>query len=74
MPELMERLGVKIPGKVAHQWQQLERRSMHELQYGSPFLAAEDRCPSGARSGSVLVAALALRAVVRRELSSEPDR
>lgn len=35
MPELIKGLGVKLPGQFAQRWQQLERRGMHELQYGS---------------------------------------
>jgi len=35
MPELMRGLGVKWPGQAAMKWQQLERREMHEVEYGS---------------------------------------
>lgn len=47
---------------------------MHELQYGSPSRQLRIVARPVLALGLVVVAALALRAVVRRELSSEPDR
>ncbi len=35
MPELMKGLGVTLPYKAAMKWQQLERRGMHDIEYGS---------------------------------------
>jgi uncharacterized protein (DUF362 family) len=35
LPELMKGLGVELASNLAQRWQQLERRGMHELQYGS---------------------------------------
>jgi uncharacterized protein (DUF362 family) len=36
LPELMKGLGVNWLGQTAMQWQQFERRGMHNLTYGSP--------------------------------------
>ena len=35
MPELMKGLGVDWPGQAMMNWEQFERRGMHELQYGT---------------------------------------
>lgn len=35
MPELMKGLGVSWPGHAVMQWEQFERRGMHELEYGT---------------------------------------
>lgn len=35
MPELMKGLGVNLLGQSALRWQQFERRSMHDLEYGT---------------------------------------
>jgi hypothetical protein len=71
MPELIKGLGVKIPAQVAQRWQRLERRGMHELQYGSR--SRQFRAISAPFIASTLVAAgaLALRSVVRHLRSRE---
>jgi hypothetical protein len=35
MPELMKGLGVSWPGHAMMNWEQFERKGMHELQYGT---------------------------------------
>ncbi|HXE56377.1 MAG TPA: DUF362 domain-containing protein [Gemmatimonadales bacterium] len=35
LPELLRGLGVSLPGNAMMRWQQLQRRGMHELQYGT---------------------------------------
>jgi uncharacterized protein (DUF362 family) len=36
MPDLMKGLGVAMPGKIAMKWEQFQRSTMHNLEYGSP--------------------------------------
>ena len=36
MPELMKGLGVSVPAKAAMEWQQFQRRGMHNVLYGAP--------------------------------------
>jgi len=36
MPQLMKGLGLQIPGKAKMKWEQLERRTLHGIELGSP--------------------------------------
>jgi uncharacterized protein (DUF362 family) len=66
MPELMKGLGVRLPGEVAQRWQQLERRGMHELQYGSTSRRLRTVARPLMALTLVLAGVLAGRAVARR--------
>jgi uncharacterized protein (DUF362 family) len=66
MPELLKGLGVNLPGQVAQRWQRLERRGMHELQYGSRSRQLQTVARPLVALGLATIGVLALRAVARR--------
>jgi uncharacterized protein (DUF362 family) len=66
MPDLMKGLGVKVPAQLAQRWQQLERRGMHELQYGSTPRQVYTVARPLMALGAAIAGALTLRALIRR--------
>ena len=69
MPHLMKGLGVGIPAQVVMEWQQFERRAMHNLQYGTARRRAVTLAKPLIAAGLVAGAAAAVRALVVRRRS-----
>jgi uncharacterized protein (DUF362 family) len=66
MPELMKGLGVERAGKAAMRWQQLERRAMHEVEYGSAARRVAAAVRPAAAAALALAGVLGLAALARR--------
>jgi uncharacterized protein (DUF362 family) len=75
MPELMKGLGVEIPGKASMKWQQLERRGMHNLEYGTVARkAATVAAPLAVAALALVGGLLGVSALTRRGHEAESRR
>lgn len=70
LPGLFEGLGVTVPGAVAMKWGQLQRRVMHEVEYGSPsrkaLTVAKPLGVAGVAAAGLAVGVAAGAALLRR--------
>lgn len=66
MPELMKGLGVSWPGKAVMQWEQFERRGMHELEYGTTMRKTIALAKPIAVVGATIAGVLGAKALVTK--------
>jgi hypothetical protein len=66
MPELLKGLGVNLPAQVAQRWQKLERRGMHELQYGTKARRLQTIGRPLLAGGVAAASVMGLKALIRR--------